>query len=61
MSSAKGKPAEIGAIFAYVMSDILMFSETKITSDIESAEFLPSIYLPVYRKDCTLDGGWSSY
>ena len=57
VNSAKGKPAEIGAICAYVKPDILMFTETKITSDIKSAEFLPSSYLPAYRKDRTLDGG----
>ena len=57
MNSAKGKPAERAGICDYVKPDVLLFTETKLATQVKGAEFLPQNYLPGYRKHRTMDGG----
>ena len=56
-NSARGKPAEIAGHLDYVQPDVLLLTETKLSAEVKSSEFLPQNYLPAYRKDRNLNGG----
>ena len=56
-NSARNRWAELVFMAEYTKPDIIFITETKITSDIKSCEFLPDNYSGTIRKDRTKDGG----
>ena len=56
-NSARNRRAELEFMAEYTKPDIIFITETKMTSDIKSCEFLPDDYSGTIRKDRTKDSG----
>ena len=60
-NSIANKKAELAAIAEYCDPDLMLFSETKLSSDILNGEFVPEGYMGRFRKDRKRGAGesWS--
>ena len=56
-NSARNRQAQFEKLAKYVKPDVMLITETKLTDDIKSSEFLPDAYSGTIRRDWNDKGG----